>query len=310
MFASRLAMLALSLIAFASGAQAQVVLPDWDTVEIKTHQVCPNIYMLEGFGGNIGVYVSEDGLILVDDQYAPLTEKILAALEKLSDQPVKYVLNTHWHPDHTGGNENFGKSGAVIISHDKTRQYLLDFHKVQLAKNETAHARGDIPVLTSPVLTFNDTTTIHAGGQTIKAFHVNPAHTDGDIVIQFVEADVLHTGDTYFNGFYPFIDVQHGGSIDGMIALYDQLIGTAGPDTKIIPGHGDVANRDDMRSYQTMLITVRTRVAAALEAGTSLEDLISAEPLKDLDPVFGGNLIKAHMLLGMVYGDLQKHRQN
>ncbi len=300
----RLIVAVINLAIFAPASQAQVVLPDWDTVEIKTQKVRTDLYMLEGFGGNIGVLIGNEGIILVDDQYAPLTGKIQSALAKLSDKPVKFILNTHWHPDHTGGNENLGRSGAVIISHDKTRNYLVDFYAERSAKKNDIEAMAGIPVLT-----FNDTTTIHAGGQTIRAFHVNPAHTDGDIVIHFVEADVLHTGDTYFNGFYPFIDVQHGGSIDGMITLYDQLIKLAGPDTKIIPGHGDIATREDMRSYQMMLRTVRTRVATAIKAGISVEDLIKAEPLKDLDPIFGGNLIKAPVLLEMVYADLQKHSQ-
>ncbi|PCI51602.1 MAG: MBL fold metallo-hydrolase [Alphaproteobacteria bacterium] len=290
------------LLTSLANTHAQVILPDWDTVKIKTHNLGHGIYMLEGFGGNIGVSAGEDGVILVDDQYAPLTEKILAALDVISKKPVTYVINTHWHDDHTGGNENLGKSGAVIVAHEKTRSYLLDIHAERLKQSQTTPKNIGIPVLT-----FNDVLTFHFNGQTIHAFHVEPAHTDGDIIIQFVEANVIHTGDTYFNGFYPYIDVDHGGSIDGMIDVYDKLIAISDPETRIIPGHGDIADRNDMREYQTMLKTVRSIVANAIIAGNPIDEFIATEPLKALDPIYGNNLIKAPDLLRMLYKDLLKN---
>ncbi len=282
-----------------SASKAQVVLPDWETVEIKTFDLGGGIYMLEGFGGNIGVSAGEDGVIIIDDQYAPLTGKVMAAIRRLSDKPIRFVLNTHWHPDHTGGNERLGKEGAVIIAHDKTRDFMTAAQLIDGLKEA-------FPDAAIPVATFSDTLTFHMNGETIRAFHVPNAHTAGDAVVHFQEADVIHTGDAYFNGFYPFIDVERGGSIDGMIAFYEDLIAMAGPQTKIIPGHGAVANRDNVRTYQEMLIDVRGRVAAAIEAGTSLEDLIAAEPLKDLDPVYGGNIIKAPDFLAMVFRELSE----
>jgi len=294
--------MALAAAIAVSTAQAQLVkLPDWETVEIKTDDLGSGIYMLEGFGGNIGVSVGDDGIFLIDDEYAPLTEKITAALRKLGDGPIRFVINTHWHGDHTGGNENLGKLGALILSHDNARKTLAEG-----TIDESSGERVFPPLKALPVVTFNDTVTFHLNGQTVHAFHIEPAHTDGDVVVHFIEADVIHTGDAYFNGFYPFIDVEHGGSVNGMISFYDRLLALAGPDTKIMPGHGPVANRGDVLRYQAMLKTVRDRVAEAIARGQSLDELIAAGPLADLDPEWGGNLIKAPMLLSMIYADLSR----
>lgn len=289
-----------AIVATVGNSQAQSIqFPDWDTVKIKTFDLGNGIYMLEGFGGNIGVSVGEDGVFLVDDQYAPLTPKIIAAIKKLSDQPIRFVINTHWHGDHTGGNENLGKLGTTIVAHDNARTLLA------LERMDDALHKMVAPAPESlPVITFDSTVTFHLNDETIHVFHIAPAHTDGDVVVHFLDADVIHTGDAYFQGFYPFIDVEHGGSIDGMIAFYDQLMALAGPDTRIIPGHGPIATRDDVRIYQAMLKTVRERVADSIAAGQSLDELIAAEPLADLDAKWGGNLIKAPMLLSMVHADL------
>lgn len=295
------ALVLLAGLFWATATAAQVELPDWDTVEIKTIDLGGGVYMLEGFGGNIGVLAGDDGVILVDDQYAMLTEKIVAAVAALGGGPVRFVINTHWHPDHTGGNENLGAAGAIIVAHDESRRIMLFTQEDEELKQQIHFAPGDIPVVT-----FSRAATFHINGETVEVRHIAPAHTSGDAIVIFKNADVIHTGDAYFNGFYPFIDVRFGGSIDGMIAFYDELLALAGPDTQIIPGHGPIAGRDDVRDYQAMLRQVRDRVAKAIADGVSLDDLIAAEPLADLDPKWGGNLIKAEGLLRMVHGDLSR----
>ncbi len=288
--------------ATATPAAAQVVLPDWKTVEIKTHDLGHGVYMLEGFGGNIGASVGADGIFLVDDQYAPLTEKVKAALARLSDQPVRFVINTHWHPDHTNGNEHMGDAGAVIVAHDNTRKHLMAaMHMADLAPLLRPSPKA------LPILTFNDTVTFHWNGDTVRVVHIPPAHTDGDAIVHFATADVIHVGDAYFNGYYPFIDVENGGDIDGMIAFLGDLAKMAGPETKIIPGHGPVAGRADVIAYRTDLMTIRDRVAAAVAAGTSLEDLIAASPLADLNPRYAGEVVGEADVLTMVYRSLQRN---
>jgi len=185
---------------------------DFDAVEIRTTDLGGGIYMLQGAGGNLGLSVGEDGVFLIDDDYAPLAEKIREAIAVVTDQPVGFLINTHWHGDHTGGNENLGSAGVTIFAHDNVRARLL--------------GQG-APAVALPVVTFNDTTTFHMNGQTIHVFHAAAAHTDGDALIHFREADVIHMGDTYFNGFYPFIDVASGGSLDGTLAAADQALALA-----------------------------------------------------------------------------------
>ena len=301
--------LVLAVLAMAAGptlGKPLVTLPDWKTVKVTTQDLGHGIYMLQGFGGNIGVSVGPDGIFMVDDEYAPLTKKIRAALRAISDQPVRFVVNTHWHMDHVGGNENFAKAGALIIAHKETRRIMAMFVDTP-SSPENDEAQFSPRAL--PMLTYDTALTFHLNGETIEVRHVAPAHTSGDSIVFFHQANVIQTGDTYFNGFYPFIDVRFGGSIDGMIALYDQLYAMADADTKIIPGHGPIANRENVREYQAMLRTVRDRVARAIAKGTTIQQLVAAKPLADLDPKWGGNLIKAGMLLPMVYKDLQKHAQ-
>lgn len=293
--------LILGLFLFSAPASAQLALPDWKTVDIKVTHVAGSVYMIEGFGGNIGVSAGPDGLLIVDDEYAPLTGRIRAAIAKFSKAPVRFVINTHWHPDHVGGNANLKAAGGIVIAQDNTREHILAF-----IGNKNLRPDEMLTADHLPIITFEKRTTLHFNSDDAEVIHIRPAHTDGDAIVFFRKANVIHTGDGFFHGFYPFIDVAAGGSIDGMIGFYDALYAMANADTKIIPGHGPLANREDVRVYQAMLKTVRERVWAAIEAGETIDSLIARKPLADLDPEWGGNLIKADGLLRMVWADLER----
>ena len=286
--------LACACLVMASGAQAQQ--PD---VQIQTIEVAPGLYMLVGRGGNIGVSVGEDGVFLVDDQYAPLTEKILAAIRELSDRPVRFVINTHWHGDHTGGNENLGQAGAIIVAHDNVRK-RLSMAQVLEVFDAAYPAR---PKVALPVITFAEALTFHLNGYEMHAFHVENAHTDGDAIIVFRDANVVHMGDTYFNGRYPFIDVEHGGTIDGMIAAANLVLDMVDDDTKIIPGHGPLSNKVKLTAYRDMLVGVRERVLAEIESGKTLDAAVAANPTAEFDAEWGGRF-PPDLFTRLVYTDL------
>ncbi|MGB3239506.1 MAG: MBL fold metallo-hydrolase [Geitlerinemataceae cyanobacterium] len=273
---------------------------DLENVEIETVPVAEGIYMLVGEGGNIGVSVGADGGFLIDDQFAPLTEKIQAAVSALGDAPIRFILNTHWHFDHTGGNENFGRAGVAIVAHDNVRE-RMSVEQFISAFDRTFPAS---PPEALPIVTFNDTVTFHLNGNTIHTLHVPPAHTDGDSIVHFLEADVIHTGDVYFNGFYPFIDIEHGGSISGMISAADLVLEMADDTTQIIPGHGALSNRTELLAYREMLVVVRDRTQAAIVAGMSADDFIASNPTADLDAIWGNGFLKPEQFLRIVYGDL------
>ncbi|MGB3571354.1 MAG: MBL fold metallo-hydrolase [Phormidesmis sp.] len=273
---------------------------DFDAVEIETVPVTSDVYMLLGEGGNIGVSAGEDGVFLIDDQFAPLTEKILAAIATITPEPVRFLINTHWHFDHTGGNENLGNADVVIVAHDEvytrmsTDQFIAAFQREIPASPRAA----------LPVITFSDEATFHLNGQTIRAIHVDPAHTDGDSIIHFVEADIIHAGDTYFNQMYPFIDLSSGGSLTGMISAAETVLALAGEETKIIPGHGPLSNREELEAYRQMLVTVRLRTESAIAQGMSLEDFIASAPTAEYDETLGGGFLSTEQFLAIVYQDL------
>lgn len=294
------ALLSINLASIASISLAQD--QDFSQVEIQTVPVAENIYMLIGEGGNIGVSAGDDGVLLIDDQFAPLTTKIEDAVSQISDRSIRFLLNTHWHFDHTGGNENLGKSGVVIVAHDEvytrmsTDQFIEAFQRSIPAS----------PPEALPQITFNDTATFHLNGQTINAFHVESAHTDGDTVIHFTEADVIHAGDTYFNGNYPFIDTSSGGSIEGMIDATEQILALAGTNTKIIPGHGALSNPAELKVYQQMLMDVKARTEQAISEGLTLEQFIASNPTADYDATWGQGFLKPADFLTIVYKSLKE----
>jgi cyclase len=277
-------------------------LPDWQHTPVVTHDLGHGVHMLESFGGNIGVVAGEGGVLLVDAEWPQLNARVRAAVSHISPKPIRYVINTHWHWDHAGGDADFAQRGALIIASRQTHDYIV------AAQRTGPDEIGEYPPDPAGVPAFvvdEGTQRFYIGGQTLEIIHAPPAHTDGDLIVRYLDANVLQTGDTFFNGFYPDIDFEHGGSIDGMIAFYDTLYRLCDANTQVIPGHGPVARREDIRKYQAMLREVRTRVANAMARGLTEEALIAAHPLDDLDRVWGGNLVKQPYLLAIVYEDLK-----
>ena len=271
----------------------------FDDVVIKTNKVTENIYMLEGSGGNIGVFVGDDGVFMIDDQYAPLSEKIKAAIAELSDKPVKYLVNTHWHGDHAGGNENFGKNGATIIAHENVRKRLsTDQHSK--AFNRTTPAA---PSVAWPVITFAEDMNLHINGQQVMLIHVHYAHTDGDTFVWFPDSNVLHMGDCFFKDRFPYIDLGSGGSVSGALRAIEAAMMLTDADTQIIPGHGTMAAKSDLLSYYQMLSTMYDRVKKEMVAGKSVDEIKSAG-LTDDYAEWGTGFINAERIIDIIWTDI------
>jgi glyoxylase-like metal-dependent hydrolase (beta-lactamase superfamily II) len=280
------------LVAFA-GAHQQ----DFSKVQIKTEKIADNLYVLFGDGGNIGLSVGPDGAFLIDDQYAPLTDKILAAVKAVSPQPVRYVVNTHWHGDHSGGNENLGKAGALIVAHDNVRRRMSTEQFIAAFNSKVPPS----PKQALPVITFPDEITLHLNGDEVHAVHVPPAHTDGDAIVHFRKGNVIHMGDLYFTGMYPFIDLSSGGSVDGMIGAAERALKMADARTRIIPGHGPMGDQADLRAYHNMLVTVHDRIRPMVKAGRSLAEVRAAAPTKDLDDKWGKGFLNPAQFIEIVF---------
>jgi glyoxylase-like metal-dependent hydrolase (beta-lactamase superfamily II) len=287
---------------FAAGSAGAQDADRFKDTKIEAIPVSPGVWMLKGEGGNIGVSAGDDGVFLIDDQFAPLTERIKAAIAKLSDKPIRFVINTHWHGDHTGGNENLGKEGVVIVAHDNVyrRMSQENFSKVF---NRTTPAA---PKAALPVISFSDTVTFHLNGQDIHAVHVEHAHTDGDSFLHFRQANVIHTGDLWFNGLYPFIDSESGGSVAGAIAAVEAILEVADAGTKIIPGHGPIGDEKALTAYLAFLRDVSGRVQKLMDEGKSLEEIQALKPLADYDATLGTGFFKPDTFLGILYNGLKK----
>ena len=295
----RLAPVGLALTLAAPAASQDV---DFEQVRIETIPLAVGLHMLVGQGGNIVVSTGADGPVLVDDQFAPLAPKIEAAVKTLQDRPVRFVINTHWHGDHTGGNEPFGKAGALIVAHENVRRRMGTTQFMVALQREVPPA----PAAALPVVTFGDGVTLHWNGEEIAVEHVDPAHTDGDALVWFRKAGVVHTGDTYVSGRFPFVDVSSGGTLEGVIRSAERVLAGAGPATKIVPGHGALSNAAELAAWREMLIAVRDRVKGALAAGKSLESYQAEQPLADLAPRYGKGFLNAERFLAIVWSDLSR----
>lgn len=293
----RRSILCVTALAISTVVAVPLAAQQQEDVQIQTVPVAEGVYMLMGRGGNIGVSVGDDGAFLVDDQFAPLTQKIEAAVRALTDHPIRFVINTHWHADHTGGNENLGKAGAIIVAHENVRKRMSVEQFIEAFNSRTPPA----PPQALPVITFTDAVTFHWNGDDIRVFHVNPAHTDGDAIIHFTTGNAVHMGDTYFNGTYPFIDVSSGGTLDGMIAAIDRVLGLADGNTKIIPGHGSLSNRAELRTYREMLAEVGRRLRRLIADGKTKAEVVAAKPTRDLDATWGGGFMQPDQWVGLVY---------
>ncbi len=236
-------------------------------VQIKVNKLTDNIYMLVGQGGNIGVFVGNDGVFMIDDQFAPLTPKILAAIKTITSKPVNYLVNTHWHGDHTGGNLNMANEGAIIVSHENVRKRMSMDQVIRGRKRKAS------PQKALPVITFTQDMMYHFNNDDVLISHIHNAHTDGDALVYFTKNNVLHMGDAYFQGKFPYIDIASGGSIDGYIDGIKKAILLSDENTIIIPGHGNISNKKEMKSYLKMLETLRNRVFQELKQGKSLEQV-------------------------------------
>ncbi len=264
-------------------------------ISYKSTRVAPGLFMLEGeggfAGGNIGVSIGEDGVVLIDDGLPPLTDTLLAAVGELAEGPVEFVINTHVHGDHIGGNEALGSRGVTILAHDNVRHRLV------------TEPDGDVPTPREalPVLTFADSVTFHLNGRRAFVFHVARAHTDGDAVIHFLDDNVIHTGDVMFNGMFPFIDLDGGGSVDGYIAAQERILALANTQTKIIPGHGPLATKQDLRTAVDMLRDARDRVRKLVDAGQSEEEILTANPLADYHDDWNWGFITTERMTRTLY---------
>ncbi|HYG48202.1 MAG TPA: MBL fold metallo-hydrolase [Allosphingosinicella sp.] len=298
----RLLIFAIAVLAGAVPASAQ---QDLSKVEVKVERIAPGVAVLFGAGGNIGLSYGADGNIIVDDQYAPMSDRILAAVATVDPDPVRFVVNTHWHGDHTGGNEAMGSRGAVIVAHSNVRTRMSSEQFIAALDSKVPAS----PAGALPVVTFEDGVTLHLNGDTLHVVHVADAHTDGDSLVHWQKANVLHMGDTFFHkASFPFIDLSSGGSIDGLIAAADKGLAWSNETTRIIPGHGPVASKAELAAYRAMLVDVRAKVAAGIQAKRTLAQIQASKPTASYGMPDG--FIKPDQFVAFVHESLTKPKKH
>ena len=299
-FAAVAAVVGALAIAMPTAARAQGQ-PDLSQVQIKTTKLVNNFYTLDGQGGTIGVLPGPDGVFMVDAQFAPLSEKIIAAIKQISDGRIRFLVNTHVHPDHTGGNENFGKAGATILARENLRNRLEH-------PNPGANGAPGVPMPTAglPMITYDAPLTVRMNGEEIRLIPAPKAHTDGDTFVKFVNADVIMTGDFYRSIQFPNIDRANGGSLPGLVDALNTVIANAGPNTKIVPGHGPVVDRAAVAAHRDMVIAIRDKVATLVRQGKTQEQVVAAKPTADYDAKVQQPAATADRFVGQLYAELKK----
>ena len=293
-------LVAVTLFLSSAAARAQQPPPE----KLETQKLAEGLSLISGAGGNVALMVGPSGVLLVDDKVAPATPELQQAIAAVTPKPVRFVFNTHWHGDHTGGNAVLGGAGAVIVAHDNVLKRLSSKQFVAMMKKEIPPA----PAAALPVITFADSMAFHLNGDDIEIVHVDPAHTDGDSFVFFKKANVLHMGDTYFSAGYPFIDLSSGGSVDGYVKAADRAIAMTQASTKIIPGHGPVANRDKLRGFRDMIVTIRDRVKKLAAAKKTLAEVQAARPSAEYDATWGKAFISGPQFVETIYKEVSKQR--
>jgi cyclase len=274
---------------------------DWDSVKIKTHKINDRISMLEGKGGNIGVLAGEDGLMIIDAQYAEISEKNRAAMAAISDKDIRFILNTHWHGDHVGGNEYFAKDGAVILAQDNVRKRMSSAQFMKWVKRDVPAS----PKAALPTITFRDQITFYLNDEEVYVFHGAPAHTDGDAAVWFKTSNVIHTGDVFVTYGFPFIDYSAGGMLNGLIKFQGKVLSMIDDETIIIPGHGPISRKSDLEKFRNQLIDIRSKIMPLIEAGMTQDEVIKANPIVEYDKIWGTGWIKSKDFLVLVYDGLK-----
>ena len=285
---------AMVFVAVAGAALAQDA-----EVTVRSEPVAPGVHVLYGSGGNIGVSAGADGVFLIDDQYAVMTARITEALAKLSPEPLRFVLNTHWHGDHTGGNENLAAKGSLVVAHDNVRLRMSTEQFSRFFERTTPPSVS----AALPVVTFNDSVSFFLNGDEIRGIHVPAAHTDGDVFIHFRKANVIHAGDLVFAGMYPFIDLDSGGTVDGLMAAVDRILAMADGETRIIPGHGNVTDKAGLAAYREMLQVTSGRVRELVKAGKTVEEVLAANPNAEFDAKLAWAFITPERYTRILYRD-------
>ena len=289
----------LTLFAMATTATILAQQPNYDTVRIRPVLVSNNLYMLKGSGGNIGVLIGNDGTLMIDDQFAPLSNKINGAIKTLSPGEIKFLINTHLHGDHTGGNDNFKKMGVTILAQDQVRERMTK--ETVNRMNEKVPPRQKEAL---PDITFADKLNVHINDEDIELIHFDPGHTDGDVIVHFKKADVYHMGDMFVTYGYPFIDVSSGGSVNGMISTLDKVLALMDDNAKVIPGHGELSTKADVKVFRDRLADIRDQVAAALKKGKKKEDLANLGITDKYEAEWGKGFLKGKDFVMLVADNL------